>query len=407
MYEQSRRMDDHRFQELYSDDDDNSVHGRRLNPKRSDDFLLQHNIRSGRYSAQSSEEHLAYGNHYDSSDEDGEDSGEQSGSQQVALREQEDLLAQRAQERIRNAKAKGRPTVNLTHDELEALERRFASEAPDRQRKKSAAGSGKGSPSGNGAWTRKRSSSRPVGGALTPAKQRSRGTKRMGEAPAADEAYSSGAAPPGVMIPGPTGAPVFSPLGYYNAQPAAFRAGRGEDSRKSMAGSRYNGPPPTAMQYPVDTSQYRQSRNASNASDVRPLSSSSRASSSTYFSEADYWSRSRSSSNAAPYPTEGGVPLSAYSSYAYPTAAGAPPGRRVVSGPPDVNQAHVYRRPIPPTAQVRGRPPQSSSNPALGNRASALSQEEAIGSSSEDEEDDALRYERRSRGVSQDRRSRK
>jgi hypothetical protein len=364
--------DENRFQEISSEEDRHGV-GIISKKSRSVSDELFFNDGSSRYPRTHSDEHLAYGERYESSEEYEEEYEEEdlTESMQVARRDQEQVLAQRAMDRIERAKAKGKPAVNLTHEELEALERRYSrpSGSPERleRARKRSSPKGKRSPSlSNGAWTRKKTSRRPslLASAVAPPKQRTIKSGRKDEEPAQP--------PPGFMVAGPGGAPVYSPLGYYNAQPSARRTvsagerysppGSGGSSRSASNSSRHA--PTSKSQVQYDGPPYPTSRHYSTAQpDPRPASSSSRSPS---------------------------LPDQEYLAYqTYPA-----PGRRVASGPPEVSYSNVYRR-VPPTSTSRGRLERGTSDPALHHgerRPSGLGNEyEPItGSSSEGLSEDEL-----------------
>jgi hypothetical protein len=373
-----------RFQELDSEDEAFGTHGvpasvfKQSNRSVSDELFF--NDGASRYPRQSySDEHLAYGERYESpedeSDEDGAEGGGRRPSSSLVRRDSDQLIAQRALDRIDRAKAKGKSSVNLTHEEIEALEKRHArpsSSSPERQRRGSGDKADKRrSPSGNNrAWTRKRGSRRSSliassSTALAPAKQRVKDGRKKQTLPPDDTYPAGGQMPPGFMSMGPGGVPVYSPLGYYNAQPPPRRTASdsnrysppksGDSSRSTSASSRRGQPSYEAPPYPS-------SRNSM----ARPPSA---------YSEADYWP----------------PPYGQYPPY-HPHDA-----RRVASGPPNVAYSNVYRR-VPPTTSARGRVQASTSEPALqyaergpsglGNEyepSSATSEEDDVDMSDEDE----------------------
>ena len=185
-----------RFQELDSEEDDRPAlgnHGvptsvfKQSNRSISDELFF--NDGASRYPRQSySDEHLAYGDRYDSAEtESGEDDEDgRRPSDSLVRRDSDQMIAQRALDRIDKAKAKGKNSVNLTHEEIQALEKRYTRSASDRdspERRRRGSGdrakkSQSNSPSGNsGAWTRKRNSRRSSivassSTALAPAKPR-------------------------------------------------------------------------------------------------------------------------------------------------------------------------------------------------------------------------------------------
>jgi hypothetical protein len=340
-----------RFQELDSEDDASGNHGvpasvfKQSNRSVSDELFF--NDGASRYPRQSySDEHLAYGERYESpeeeSDEDVAEAGSRPPPSSLVRRDSDQIIAQRALERIDRAKAKGKASVNLTHEEIEALEKRYtrpSSDSPDRERRGSGdKASKRRSPSGsNGAWTRKRGSRRSSliapSNALAPAKQRTKESRKK-QAPPPDETYPAGGqVPPVFMTMGPGGVPVYSPLGYYNAQPPARRSAsdgnryspppRSDDSSRSTSASSRRGQPV------YDGPPYPSSRN----SNARPAS---------MHIEAEYWP----------------PPHGQYQAYNLHDA------RRVASNSPNVAYSNVYRR-MPPAMSARGRMQPSTSDPAL------------------------------------------
>ena len=119
----------------------------------------------------------------DADGDSGDDAGGRRTANSLVRRDSDQIIAQRALEKVARAKAKGKGSVNLTHEELEALEkrrsRRRSSDSPDSERQRRGSGGKHRSPSGSnsGAWTRKRGSRRSsviasTSTALTPAKPR-------------------------------------------------------------------------------------------------------------------------------------------------------------------------------------------------------------------------------------------
>jgi hypothetical protein len=366
---QQALFDEQRVHEISSDEERHGV-PLRVGSKnsRSVSDELYFNDGASRYPTTNSDEHLAYGEAYDSSyDEEEDEEVESPGvAVQVVRRDQEVLLAQRALDRIERAKAKGKPAVNLTHEEIEALERRYSRESPERKERtrKRTSPKDKRSPSlGNGAWTRRKSSRRPsllVSATATQPKQRAikSGKKEIDEGPM----------PPGFMIPGPGGAPVYSPLGYYNAQPSAKRTASNENpSPPTSRGSSRSASNSSRHTQAYDSPPYPVGRHY-NGADPRPASSSTRKSSLP--SDPDYFQQ----------------PYTPYQTY-------PPPGRRVASGPPEVSYSNVYRR-VPPSTSARGRITPSNSDPSLHymeRGPSGLGNEyEASSSTSDDDSEDDL-----------------
>jgi hypothetical protein len=376
-------LDENRFEEMSSDEDGNGRRGvgvpsgAKKPARRSVSDELFFNDGASRHPRTHSDENLAYGERYESSEEyeeeyEEEDPGE---TMQMVRQNSADLIAQRALNRIERAKAKGKPAVNLTHEELEALERRYSRqspspERPERARKRSSP-KGKRSPSqSNGAWTRRKTSRRPslLASATAPPKQRAIKSGKQDSEPN----------PPGFMVAGPGGAPVYSPLGYYaTGQPSARRTvSAGEQQRyspplsrgssRSTSNSSIRHAPTSQPQAPYETPPYPSNRHHYASQDPRPTSTSSRTS--PLLSDSEYLA----------YQT-------------YPSS-----GRRVASGPPEVSYSNLYRRvPAPATsAAPRGRMQPSTSDPALhfsDRRPSGLGNEyePTTESSSDDGSDDA------------------
>ena len=167
-----------------------------------------------------------------SSESSGDDYGsdhEAGGIMQIALRDKEELLVQRALERIHRAQMLGRTKVKLTQPELDALERK---------RRKDEAESAPKKPEMRNA-DRRRSSGQSRD---TLREQKSSRRKSKGYFPAYDGESSSSsrrATPPGILFPGPAGVPAYSPLGYYPAtttpQGGSSRSGSRSASSHGLA----------------------------------------------------------------------------------------------------------------------------------------------------------------------------
>jgi len=376
-----------RFQELDSEEESASFgnHGvpasvfKQSNRSVSDELFF--NDGASRYPRQSySDEHLAYGEQYESPEEEsGSDETEgRRPEKSLVRRDSDQLIAQRAMDRIDRAKAKGKNSVNLTHEEIEALNKRYArpsSDSPERNRRGSGDKAKKGSQSGSpsGAWTRKRNSRRSsiiasTSTALAPVKPRAKEGRKK-QAQPQEDAFQHGhpQMPPGFMHMGPGGVPVYTPMGYYNAPlPPGRRTASdgtryspprsGDSSRSTSASSRRGQPVYDAPPYPTRGN-----------SGGRPQSQ--------YIDPPEYWQ-----------PPHGQPPYPQYQAYNQHDS------RRVASGPPNVAYTNVYRR-IPPAATARGRVTPSSSDPALHyaeRGPSGLGNEyEPSSATSEDDEDDS------------------
>jgi len=282
MWERVQRFDSQtsvsdvdRFQEVYSEDEEDLRAGvmAMLDPKKrsvSDELYFTDGRSRYPVSRNRSYEGLAYGDRYDSSEDEEEvDHHSRPRSTQVVLRNQEHL-ARKALERIQRARAKGQPNVTLSHEELEALDQRRDSVSDSAEGKRDSPT--KDSPprsTSTGAWTRRRAKSSATGPAGAPPKRSSGAapTRRRKVSPDdSPAAYSSGAAPPpAFMLPGPGGAPVYSPLGYYDAAPAAAPSSRSASSRRGPPPATYDtryGPPRAFVpaQPPYDSDAGRAAR---------------------------------------------------------------------------------------------------------------------------------------------------
>ncbi|KAL2045997.1 hypothetical protein N7G274_001444 [Stereocaulon virgatum] len=244
---------------------------------------------------------------------------------QLALRDKEELLVQKALERIRRAQMLGKTNVKLTQPELDALQRKRRKELTTKEqaRRRSSASDLKGS-------NRRRSSGQSNNGLKD---QKSGKRKSKGYFSGYDGESSSSsrrATPPGIFVPGATGVPAFSPLGYY--PPTTVSQGRSPDSVLRSASShslardslplprpgkqRYSGPEPSQPSPKPRSPPFR-----------------------SLPDDLNWTPRSRSSSSATtpPYPTD----PSYYQAYSPPLPqllGQHVQGRRIVSSPqPDIH----------------------------------------------------------------------
>ena len=197
-------VDDRRFEELDSDGDDG--HGVGINGSFVSDELqftgqdLGRPQRAYEYSdsSESSESLEGYDN----------DKGT-GGSMQLALRDKEEMLVQKALERIRRAQELGKKNVKLTQPELDALERK---RQKDRNMKEQENRRKSGSKITGDDRRRNNSQASVAVSSRNPIRRKSKGYFST-----YDDESSSGsrrATPPSALMPGP-GATGFSPLGHY------------------------------------------------------------------------------------------------------------------------------------------------------------------------------------------------
>lgn len=244
---------------------------------------------------------------------------------QVALRDKEEVLVERALERIRRAQALGKQNVQLTPSERDALERKMQSD----QRK------GKRSALKTKSSDERRTKGRSSGSVSTPlktaAKRSSRPSlttddRRQSESPIPTP-------PPGFVVAGPDGHPVFSPLGYY-AQPQTSPYGPSSrsESRSGSSHSLHYSPPlpqgqfrgPKPRYFSVPEQQLQASGSSRPTSSSRPMPD-----------DPNWQPRARSSSTLS-YATA--PDHHQYQAYAPPMPQlpqQYAPTRRIVSGPPN------------------------------------------------------------------------
>ncbi|KAE9983202.1 hypothetical protein BLS_004831 [Venturia inaequalis] len=359
--------DDLRVREISSDEDRFLISQKRRSGLDSDELFF--NDGAGRHPRNYSDEHLAYGEDYYESGESY--SGEEEGALVAMSRthsQEHETIARRALERIDRAKAKGKPAVTLTHEEIEALDRRYSRESPERERKRSSPKGNRSQASSQSAWTRQKGSRRasllaptsdaPKQRAITAApKQRSSKSSKNKDPRDDDRHASGGSQAPGFMVQGPGGAPIYTPLGYGYADraPPVRRTGSGEkrpsppesrgSSRSSSSASRHA---PTQTQAPY------------------PYYDNPRPSART-ISQEDY----------------------AYAQYQTHGPSVAPPNARRISsgGSPEVSYSNVYRRVPVPGIASRGRTQPHPSDSSF-HRPSPIANEYDPSSATSDEDED-------------------
>ena len=294
------------------------------------------------------------------------------GTMQLALKDKEDLLVQKALERIRRAQALGKTNVKLSQPELDALERKRRRD----QSKRRTSGV-------NLRLADKRQSSGTSSPALR--EQKSGNEVRKSSLPRHDrgDALSAKytAAPPGLLLPGQD---VLShaPFGYYPS------ADFSEDPRPNSS-SRISPPlrrkAPNVPHYTKPRDKTK--RNSSGIGSARQSPPSDMSDPSRRLPDDPSWSpRPRSASSYHPYVTD---PYQ-YQQYS-PSVPQMPPqhtqNRRIVSGPPDVLYPDVQRRAAYPAQQ----PYAASSEPSLlhreyrgGQQAEAMESDYESGDSEDD-----------------------
>ena len=290
---------------------------------------------------------------------------------QLALRDKEELLVEKALERIRRAQMLGKTNVKLTQPELDALERK---RRKDEAKRKTSASNLKNN-------DRRRSSGQSTS---VPKEQKSIRRKSKGLFSAYDAENSSGsrrATPPGMLVPGPKGVPVYSPLGFY-PPPAAPKGSSPRTGSRSTSSH-------SLAQVMPSPSRNQQQRHPSGSEQHKPRSAPrSPAMSSRSLPDDPNWiPRTRSSSTASTQP----YPQDPYQYQAYSPALPHVPsrysqGRRIVSSPqPDLQYP-----------SVRGELSTQSSDPSFlrrehsGQATPGISDSDDHLGSDDDDEDDGV-----------------
>lgn len=382
---QAQRWEEVRhFEELDSDDnDDNDGHGAGLGGRFVSDALrftgadLGPNIRRRR-------------SHYpndgsESSDEVAEQRDESSSrALQLALRDKEEMLVQKALERIRRSQVLGKANVKLTQPEIDALERK--------RRLDQAQGKSRGPPGKSS--DRRRSSGRP-GSAEKPAqlestrRNASSSSGRFALTEAEDESGPAAAVTPaGMMVRGADGTPIYAPNGYY-PPPAALAYGTSSrpGSRSASAHSlqqQLTPPLPPALQR-AQKKRYSSVPERAMPSPTSGTPASHAPPSSRVLPNDPGWiPRPRSESTNQPHAID---PFQ-YQTYSPPLPQIPPQygyGRRIVSGPagvryPAIRQAAPATRPYAASAD---------SSLLLRRRQQSQAVHEVDSGSGEEEEEDS------------------
>ncbi|KAI4286261.1 MAG: hypothetical protein L6R38_000027 [Xanthoria sp. 2 TBL-2021] len=284
-----------------------------------------------------------------SSEEEGEPlDSRSSGTMQLALRNKADLLLQQALGRIQRAQMLGKHNVKLSKPEIEALERKRRQDESQTTQDKP----------GSRQADRRRSSSQLNSSAKEsiPGKRRSAGMGSNFERTYASDGRA--ATPPGIMVPGPDGRPIHTPIGYH---PLASNQAPG--SRGSRSGSR-SGSSASLQQStpPLPSSQYwsPQPRYPSEFQHTPPPPPARNSPSLRRLPDDPQWNpRPRSASSNQPYPGD----LQYYQQYSPPPVPNSSQGRRIVSVPAEIQHPSL-RRPMAMSSAHIG-----SSEPTLQRRA--------------------------------------
>ena len=294
---------------------------------------------------------------------------------QLALREKEDVLVERAMARIRRAQLLGKTNVKLTPPERRALERKLQKDQAIKAKEKRPSSKAR---TGSG----RRDSGRSSGSqnSIGPAAGRRKSKSSLNNQ--RDRETSSAGQPvaPGFVVAGPDGRPIYAPIGYYPPSPGPSPYGPSSrpESRSGSSHSLQHTPPlpqgqfraPPKQRYSsVPEHHFQPSSTTRGPPSPRPMPD-----------EPEWQPRARSSSNLA-YPVD---PYQ-YQTYAQPVPqmpAHYIQGRRNVSGPAGVGYPTL--RPAGPTAH----PYASSSDPSLLRREYPVGSGNPESTSDGDDDDD-------------------
>ena len=364
---QQREWDDiRRFEELDSESDDGQgvglgFAGDELQFTGADMGRDLQNIRNFRYSDESGD-----------SDSGAGDDMQSGAAMQLALRDKEEVLVQRAMERIRRAQLLGKTNVKLTPPEHDALARRMQKDQAKSTRPVSR------TKVSDGRRDSGRSSSSQSGVAPIAGRRKSRSSLSN----RSDREVGSAGQPvaPGFVVAGPDGRPVYAPIGYYPPSPGSpYGPSSQPGSRTGSSHSLQHTPPlpqsqfrgaPMQRYFSGPEQQFQPSSAARGPPSPRPMPD-----------ELEWQPRPRSSSNLG-YPAD----QYRYQYTAYPPTVPQMPsqytqGRRNVSGPAGVGYSNIRAGPL------ITRPYASSSDPSLLRREVSGGNGQ-LGNTSEDDVDD-------------------
>lgn len=319
------------------------------------------------------------GGMYDDGAHDYISEGDEQYEQRSVSREREEILLRSALDRISRARMTGKTNVNLSIEEMAALERR-RDQQPEpastlasppvtpirsKDKEKVKGGSRSNSSTSLKAQSKQRKSSSSFFGSPAKSNSKAKVQREPQRKQSTGEAYSFGGTLPPAMIPGPNGM-MYAPVGYYPPPSPDLSRRQTKDggSRSSSKHRRRESTPPELQAYPRFYSG-------------RPDTSGS--SRSVPAEEYDWYSphpvRPRSSSNAQ-Y-------ASAYDYDMPPPSMPAAQGRRNVSGPP----APGYASNTDPRYASLRRTPQSLSPLAQSSNAQMGSGLRRVETSSSDSSD--------------------
>lgn len=287
--------------------------------------------RDGRSSRSASLEDVAYGDDYRYQNENERIYHEQQ-QRQVLYSRYSDLVYS-ANEKLRRAKEKGKTSVNLSADEVEALQRSRTPQpretTPPKTPSKGRSSRSSSAASQTGKKSSKKGSSSRLFSNSSPSSSRNKAPKNSRKSSNGEQGNTA-PAPPAFMIAGPDGVPMYAPIGYYPPYPPSpeqirpSSGGSHQGSRSASSNSRREVTPDYESAYlPYPTRYY------SPSADLRPGAPPSTR---PPCDDNLRVHRNRSASNVQ-YGTD------MYNTPSSPAAQ----GRRNVSGPADISYSKVPR----------------------------------------------------------------
>jgi len=333
-------------------------------------YFTGYDLARARSLGNSSSDNMGYGEEYGYSDEEEqwEIERQRYAAYLLAVRERDEALVQSAQEKMREARVRGKSNVNLSQQEVDALERRRLQQQPEplAPRTPSKGKSSRSSSAASLSTEKPKKKTNRLFSAPAPKTNKSRSSKSRSRDNSMDSSGGSTPQnpPPGFMVQGPNGQPMYAPIGYFppyadGGRPPSSHSRPASASRKPQATPSYD-----------PYSPYQSSRYLSRPEVYRPSSSSPRRS-----PDELYVPRHRAASSAQ-FSPEG---------YCHPSM---PPrqGRRNVSGPADVNYTKLRR--VAPSSPLAEQPsPMLEEIPDRRASAPAMDQRDGTPSSSSSGDD--------------------
>ena len=311
---------------------------------------------------------------HDSGSSEGDQASEDrpASTMQVALRNKEDLLLQQALERIRRAQMLGKHDVELSQPEIDALERKRRQDEAKRTR----AGSG----------SKQIDKRRSIGQLQLAGKDIKLGKRKsFALNPTFQRTYTPegrGVINPSIVAPGRDGRPTHTPNELYptaSQRPSSNRSSRSDSRAGSSSNLRRSTPPDPSSQYWSGPSRYPSESDYAPSSPGLPLM--------RRLPDHPHWNpRPRSASSNYQYPLDAQY-YQPYPPTPPPNSAYHSQGRRIVSGPAEVQYPSISRRPLPMTSVHA-----ASSDPVLSRKTHRSERDRDDSASAGETEDDDDAY---------------